>query len=155
MISFSEYVKLNLDKAYNHQPVNVPVAKPKVTKKVVSDPIKVKNEYDYLDELNPQVWTARIVNDKKILFYNGHFLNISQLASKLKELYTNKGYKNYGFSKLDEADLIRYTTVRDILAKDFNNTTNNIELKPEEVAQNLFNNEMKDFEWKPQPIVIR
>ena len=68
--------------------------------------------------------------------------------------YNSNGYENYGFSKLDESDLIRYTTVREIIVKDFLNTSAPNELDPSEVAQNIFDNEIKDFEWKPQPLNI-
>ena len=154
-ISFREYVKLQNDKAYNHQNVEVPVAKPKkVVNLQVQAPVKEKNAFDYVKEINPQTWTAKIVENKKYLFYNGHFLDISKLAQEIKTLYTNKGYKNYGFSKLDESDLIRYTTVREILAKEFTQEMNSIELSPSNVAQCLFDNEIKDFEWKPQKIVL-
>ena len=70
-------------------------------------------------------------------------------------MYTNNGYRNYGFSKLTESDLIRYTTVREILAKEFNNPTSETELNPADVAQTLYNNELKDFEWQPQPLNLK
>ena len=124
-LSFREYVKLNMDKAYNHQKVEVPQVKvKKIVASVAPAPVKEKDVFDYLKEINPKTWTARIVQNKKYLFYNEHYLDISALATELKTLYTNKGYNNYGFSKLDESDLIRYTTVRDIIAKEFNNETN-------------------------------
>ena len=154
-ISFREYVKLNMDKAYNHQKVEVPQVKKKVVKQIAPAPIKEKDAFDYLNEFNPQVWTAKIVQNKKYLFYNKHYLDVSKLAAETKKLYTNEGYHNYGFAKLDESDLIRYTTVRDILAEEFNNPTNETELNPEEVAKILFKNELKDFEWKPQPPIIK
>ena len=156
MLSFSEYVKLNMDKAYNHQTVEVPQVKVKKTiAPVAPAPVKEKDVFDYVKEVNPQVWTAKIVQNKKYLFYNGHYLDISKLAKELKTLYTNKGYNNYGFSKLDESELIRYTTVRDIIAKEFNNETNDTELNPTHVAQTLFDNELKDFEWQPQPLILK
>jgi hypothetical protein len=155
-LSFREYVKLNMDKAYNHQQVEVPQVKVKKTiAPVAPAPVKEKDVFDYVKEINPQVWTAKIVQNKKYLFYNGHYLDISKLAKELKTLYTNKGYNNYGFSKLDESELIRYTTVRDIIAKEFNNETNDTELNPTHVAQTLFDNELKDFEWQPQPLILK
>ena len=155
-LSFREYVKLNMDKAYNHQTVEVPQVKIKKTiAPVAPAPVKEKDVFDYVKEINPQVWTAKIVQNKKYLFYNGHYLDISKLAKELKTLYTNKGYNNYGFSKLDESELIRYTTVRDIIAKEFNNETNDTELNPTHVAQTLFDNELKDFEWQPQPLILK
>lgn len=155
-ISFREYVKLNMDKAYNHQKVEVPVVKvKKIVKPVATAPVKEKDAYDYLKEINPQVWTAKIVQNNKYLFYNEHYLDISKLATELKTLYTNNGYRNYGFSKLTESDLIRYTTVREILAKEFNNPTSETELNPADVAQTLYNNELKDFEWQPQPLNLK
>ena len=155
-LSFREYVKLNMDKAYNHQKVEVPQVKvKKIVASVAPAPVKEKDVFDYLKEINPKTWTARIVQNKKYLFYNEHYLDISALATELKTLYTNKGYNNYGFSKLDESDLIRYTTVRDIIAKEFNNETNETELNPVQVAQTIFNNELKDFEWHPQPLILK
>lgn len=155
VLSFSEYVKLNMDKAYNHQQVEVPQVKVKKIVPVAQAPVKEKDVYDYLKEINPQIWTAKIVQNKKYLFYNEHYLDVSALAKELKTIYTNKGYNNYGFSKLDESDLIRYTTVREILAKEFNNDTNDTELNPAFVAETMFNNELKDFEWKPQPLILK
>ena len=155
-LSFREYVKLNMDKAYNHQKVEVPQVKvKKIVASVAPAPVKEKDVFDYLKEINPKTWTARIVQNKKYLFYNEHYLDISALATELKTLYTNKGYNNYGFSKLDESDLIRYTTVRDIIAKEFNNETDETELNPVQVAQTIFNNELKDFEWQPQPLILK
>lgn len=155
-LSFREYVKLNMDKAYNHQKVEVPQVKvKKIVAQVAPAPVKEKDVFDYLKEINPKTWTARIVQNKKYLFYNEHYLDISALATELKTLYTNKGYNNYGFSKLDESDLIRYTTVRDIIANEFNNDTNDTELNPSQVAQTIFNNELKDFEWQPQPLILK
>lgn len=157
MISFSEYVNLNMNKAYNHQPVVVPEIKvKKVVKQVIAPaPIKEKDVYDYLSEANPKTWTAKIVKDQKYLFYNEHYINITSLATNIKSLYASNGYENYGFSKLDESDLIRYTTVRDILSKEFMNPTATNELDPVAVAQTIYENELKDFEWKPQPLILR
>lgn len=157
MISFTEYVKLNQDKAYNHTAVNVPEVKVKhvVNKIVTPAPVKEKDIYDYLKETKPTVWTAKIVKNQKYLIYNEHYLNISNLAKELKALYSKNGYENYGFSKLDESDLIRYTTVRDILSREFSNPMATSELDPVAVAQTIFENELKDFEWKPQPLILR
>lgn len=156
-ISFSEYVKLNQNKAYNRNAINVPEVKVKqvVDKIVKPAPIKEKSIYDYLNEVNPDIWTAKIVNNKKYLFYNKHILDITELAKNIKEIYYQNGYENYGFSKLDESDLIRYTTVRDILSKEFLNPTATTELEPLDVAQSIFENELKDFEWKPQPLNLK
>lgn len=156
MISFRDYVQLNQNKAFNHQPVAVPEVKVKkiVSQIVAPAPVKEKDVYDYMKEANPKVWTAKIVKDQKYLIYNEHYLNVSILAKTLKDLYNQNGYENYGFSKLDESDLIRYTTVRDILSREFMNPTATTELEPSSVAQTIFENELKDFEWKPQKIVL-
>ena len=149
-LSFREYVKLNMDKAYNHQKVEVPQVKvKKIVAPVAPAPVKEKDVFDYLKEINPQTWTARIVQNKKYLFYNEHYLDISALATELKTLYTNKGYNNYGFSKLDESDLsLGNENIH-------NNETNETELNPAHVAQTIFNNELKDFEWQPQPLILK
>lgn len=119
-ISFSEYVKLNMDKAYNHQKVEVPdEAVKKAVKAMASAPVKEKDAYDFLQIANPDVWTARIVKNDKYLFHGGRCLDITKLSAELKALYAENGYRGYGFSKLTESDLIRYTTVREILANAF------------------------------------
>ena len=63
-ISFREYVKIQQDKAYNHQNVEVPVVKKEIVKPVVSAPVKEKDAFDYIKEINPQIWTAKIVKNK-------------------------------------------------------------------------------------------
>lgn len=154
-ISFSEYVKLNMNKAYNRNNVVIeekPIVQPK---KVATAPIKEKDVYDYLSEINSNVWTAKVVSNIKYLFYNKHFLNISELKTKITDLYRTNGYENYGYSKLDESDLVRYTTIRDILSTEFNNPTANTELDTNIVAQTIWEHELKDFEWKPQPIILK
>ena len=90
MISFTEYVKLNQNKAYNHTPVVVPEVKVKqVVKQIVAPaPVKEKDVYDYLKETNPNTWTAKVVKDQKYLFYNEHYLNVTVLARELKALYS-------------------------------------------------------------------
>ena len=65
-LSFREYVKLNMDKAYNHQKVEVPQVKvKKIVAPVAPAPVKEKDVFDYLKEINPKTWTARIVQNKK------------------------------------------------------------------------------------------
>ena len=151
-------VKLIMNKAYNRNNVVIeekPIVKKSKTATVAPAPMKEKDCYDYLMELKPNIWTAKIVGDKKYLFYNNHFLNISELKTKIYDLYKENGYENYGYSKLDESDLVRYTSIRDILSKEFNNPTANSELDCGTVAQTIWENELKDFEWKPQPIILK
>ena len=63
MISFTEYVKLNQNKAYNHTPVVVPEVKVKqVVKQIVAPaPVKEKDVYDYLKETNPRPLFVSVV----------------------------------------------------------------------------------------------
>ena len=58
-------------------------------------------------------------------------------------------YKDYGFSKLSESELIRYTMVKNILMTFFRSTSED-EIDPESVANKLFISELKEFDWKPE-----
>ena len=49
MISFTEYVKLNQNKAYNHTPVVVPEVKVKQVVKQIVAPAPVKEKDHYMD----------------------------------------------------------------------------------------------------------
>lgn len=154
MISFSEYVQINQNKAYNHKEVNIPTV-PVKKKVIIQTPIKEKDVFDYLNEIKPDVWTAKIIKEEKFLFFNEHYLNISKLKQELSDLYNKNGYSNYGFSKLDESELIRYTSVRDILAKEFDSAFDGNELDPSKIAYTIYQNELKDFDWKPEPLILR
>jgi hypothetical protein len=94
MISFSEYVKLNQNKAYNHTEVAVPEVK---VKKVVNNvlapaPVKEKDVYDYAIEKNkiytictvPELYQDSEANYKGIhSIYIGDGIYIPALLNKL------------------------------------------------------------------------
>ena len=77
------------------------------------------------------------------------YINITELKKQIDILYNNKGYKDYGFSKLSESELIRYTMVKNILMTFFRSTSED-EIDPESVANKLFISELKEFDWKPE-----
>lgn len=104
---------------------------------------------DVVYNANPAVWTGRIVNNRKYLIYNGKYLDLTSLKDELTRLYTSKGYPGYGFAKLDEHDLIRYTKVKNILMKVFESEINDF-IDPASMAEIMFMNEFKEFDWKPE-----
>ena len=104
---------------------------------------------DVLTSANPAVWTARIIGDKKYLFYNSKYVDVTKLVEEINRVYTEKGYTGYGFSKLDESDIVRYTRTKNVLMKCFSESITE-ELDPSHVADVMFANEMKDFDWKPE-----
>lgn len=104
---------------------------------------------DVLASANPSVWTARIIGDKKYLFYNSKYVDVTKLVEEINRVYTEKGYTGYGFSKLDESDIVRYTRTKNVLMKCFSESITE-ELDPSHVADVMFANEMKDFDWKPE-----
>lgn len=104
---------------------------------------------DVIKKANPVIWTAREINNNKYLIYNQKYINITELKKQIDILYNNKGYTGYGFSKLSESELVRYTTVKDILMSFFKSVPEN-EIDAEAVANKLFINELKEFDWKPE-----
>ena len=104
---------------------------------------------DIVEKAVPTVWTARIVSGRKYVIYLGKTLDITSLKEEIDTLYKSKGYAGYGFAKLDESDLIRYTKVKDILIQAFNSSIID-ELDPKSLAELLYRNELKEFSWKPE-----
>ena len=104
---------------------------------------------DILEKAVPTVWTARVVDGRKYVIYLGKVLDITALKEEISSLYDAKGYTDYGFAKLDESELIRYTKVKDILMQSFRKSITDT-LDPKELAELLFKNELKEFDWKPE-----
>lgn len=141
-MTFTEYAEIHLNKSRN-------------TPTVIEQPLEdsPKDAFTFSKDLNPDKWTAKIIGEEKYLFYNNHYLNMSELRKEIKKIYRNNGYDNYGFSKLSESELIRYKTVKDFLIKEFcRNDTD--ELDPAATAEIIFNREIKDFDWKPEPLTM-
>ena len=76
---------------------------------------------------------------------------MTSLKEEITRLYDSKGYSGYGFSKLDEHDLIRYTKVKNILMRSFESELNDF-IDPVSMAEIMFMNEFKDFEWRPEEL---
>ena len=104
---------------------------------------------EVLAKTSPTVWTGREISGIKYLVYNRHYLNITELKKQLDIVYDNAGYAGYGFSKLSEPELVRYTRVKDIVMPFFMSSVE-AAVDPELVAQKLFMNELKEFDWKPE-----
>ena len=128
-MTFSEYVALHMNKAYNRQEV--------VEEPTVADTPSISRE---MYQADPKKWCAKIIDDEKLLFFNNHFLNITKLRDEIQKLYSKEGYEKYGFAKLSETELLRADETE--------------ELDPVEVAQMIFDNEAKDFNWRPEQLTI-
>lgn len=139
MISFHDYVKQELNKSTDDKVVGT-VIRPVKTADTIEDTVV---------KCNPNTWTAREINNVKYLIYNKKFINLTKLKSKIDEVYLANGYENYGFSKLSEHDLVRYTKVKDILMDSFMNEISD-ELDEEYLANKFFAKELKDLDWKPE-----
>lgn len=139
MISFQEYLQNELNKSTDNKVIRT-VIRPVKADDTIEDTVK---------KCNPNTWTAREINGIKYLIFNNKFINITELKSKINELYLSKGYQNYGFSKLSEHDLVRYTKVKNILMPSFMNETSD-ELDIEYLASAFFDKELKDIDWKPE-----
>ena len=142
-MTFTEYVQMHMNKAYNREDVS-PV-------QTVSTKDTAVNSEQY--HADPTKWSAKIINNEKFLFFNNHYLNVTKLMNEIKKIYSENGYTNYGFSKLTESELVRYKTLRDILMGEFLRTDFDNELDAAETAKIVFQNEMKDFNWQPEEIV--
>jgi len=139
MINFKQYLVEEENKATDE------LSKSTVVRKAA----KEMTLEDVIKEANPTIWTAREINNNKYLIYNQKYINITELKKQIDILYTNKGYTGYGFSKLSESELVRYTMVKDVLMSFFRSVPED-EIDPETVANKLFINELKEFDWKPE-----
>lgn len=139
MINFKQYLVEEENKATDEQ----------IKDTVVRKAAKEMTLEDVINNANPTIWTAREIGNNKYLIYNKKYINITELKKQIDILYNNKGYKDYGFSKLSESELIRYTMVKNILMTFFRSTSES-EIDPESIANKLFISELKEFDWKPE-----
>lgn len=139
MINFHDYVKQEMNKSTDDK-VTGTVIKPAKTGDTIEDTV---------NNCNPNTWTAREINKIKYLIYNKKFINVTELKEKINTVYQENGYSNYGFSKLSEHDLVRYTKVKDILMDSFMNEVSD-ELDTDYLANKFFTKELKDLDWKPE-----
>lgn len=142
-MNLDEYTQMQFSKAFNRADINDTPA--------VADESSPSREVYHAD---PKKWTAKIIDDEKLLFFNDRFLNISKLKDEIEKLYTSQGYEHYGFAKLSETELVRYKTLRDIICGEFLRDYGGEELDPAAVAQIIFDNEAKEFEWRPEQLTV-
>jgi hypothetical protein len=139
MSSFSEYVNGQVNKSTDE-----------LVKRTVIKPVQAEDTIeDTVTKCNPETWTAREINNVKYLIYNKKFINITELKQKIADVYNERGYSNYGFAKLTERDLVRYTKVKNILMDSFLSEVSD-ELDTDYLAGKFFDKELKDFDWKPE-----
>lgn len=139
MSSFSEYINGQVNKSTDE-----------LVKRTVIKPVQAEDTIeDTVLKCNPETWTAREINNVKYLIYNKKFINITELKQKIADVYNERGYSNYGFAKLSERDLVRYTKVKNILMDSFLSEVSD-ELDTDYLAGKFFDKELKDFDWKPE-----
>lgn len=141
-LTFTQYVQMHMNKAYNRADIK--------EQPVVND---YAGPADVMKQVDPKTWNAKIIGDDKILFFNNHYLNVTKLRAAIRKIYAENGYEHYGFSKLSETELVRYKTLRDILMNEFLGYDDD-ELDADAMAKIIFDNEAKDFNWRPEPLTM-
>ena len=111
---------------------------------VVEYPIRQDMPAELISKFQPEVWTCRKVNNEYYVFYQGHFLNVSQLKQELNNLYAQSGYLGKGLDKLDERALMTYATSKTIIKSVFKSAFT-VEIDPKDTASYLFNTENFNF----------
>lgn len=133
-MNFKEYITLMEETTLaNATPVNA-----------TDETMKGLTPVDLLSKLDPKVWTGRKIDKQIYLYYNDHFLNVSNTKKAMGVLYAKNGYAKHGFDKLNERDLITYSSVKVHLEKLFD-TAISLEIEAEDVASYLFKLEHFDF----------
>jgi hypothetical protein len=139
MANFKQYLTEELDKTTDEM----------ARSSIMHDSLGDESLDDVIEKANPNVWTARIVNGVKYVIYMGKFLDLTETVKEIRHIYDINGYTGYGFSKLEEQELVRYTKTKNILMHCFDICTDD-EVLPENVAEIFFLNELKEFDWKPE-----
>ena len=139
MANFKQYLTEELDKTTDEM----------ARSSIMHDSLGDESLDDVIEKADPNVWTARIVNGIKYVIYMGKFLDLTETVKEIRRIYDINGYTGYGFSKLEEQDLVRYTKTKNILMHSFDTSIDD-ELVPENVAEIFFLNELKEFDWKPE-----
>ncbi len=135
-MNFGDYIDLNFKKAVTSEEI--------VIEKPVLDDTTI---YDEMKKIDSSKWIAKDINGEKILFHNSKYLNMTSLKDALREVYKKNGYENYGFGRLSEEELIKYKTVRGIIAKEFTDVMQDEVIDSLHIAELIFKNEYKNFEW--------
>ena len=104
---------------------------------------------DVLSSADPAVWTAREIGGRKYVFYGGRYADLTAAVDEISRLYSSKGYSGYGFAKLAEPDLVRYSAAKAVIMRCMGESVTE-ETDPAHIASCLFAAEPKDFDWKPE-----
>ena len=142
-MNLTEYLQNLTSKSTNNQLDDLKFRKAEVSNYVGIDEI--------LKTINPQKWTARIIQEEKYLFYNNKYLNVSKFKEAIDKLYSQNGYTNFGYSKIPAEDLVRYKRIKDLIMPTFFDVMTD-ELDPEILANILYNDDYKEFDWQPEEI---
>jgi hypothetical protein len=87
-------------------------------------------------------WISKVMSDNSVyLFYNEHYLNMTQLKAEMDMLYSSKGFAGSGYDKLTVEELTNYRTVKDIFVKLIAQSLGP-ELNAKESAESLFDREI-------------
>ena len=142
-MNLTEYLQNLTSKSTNNQLDDLKFRKAEVSNYVGIDEI--------LKTINPQKWTARIIQEEKYLFYNNKYLNVSKFKQEIDKIYSENGYSNFGFAKIPAEDLVRYKKIKDLIMPTFYDVMTD-EIDASIVAKILYDNEYKEFDWQPEEV---
>ena len=138
-----EYIQNLASKSTNNQLENLAFRKVKLTESL--------GFIEIMKTINPQKWTARIIQEEKYLFFNNKFLNVSKFKQEIDKIYSENGYSNFGFAKIPAEDLVHYKKIKDLIMPTFYDVMTD-EIDPSIVAKILYDNEYKEFDWQPEEV---
>ncbi|MCQ2209662.1 MAG: hypothetical protein MJZ34_05170 [Paludibacteraceae bacterium] len=112
---------------------------------------KASNTTIMTKEINPELWCGRKEMGQLFLYRNNRKLNLDKLKSQMHSIYVYNHLENYGFDKLEAADLAKYNTVKELLKPVFYNDYYllNGELDIPKIANMLYNSEQFLKNWHP------
>ena len=138
-MSFKDYLCEEISRGTDIQAMEAPIH-------TEADDVTVD---DVLSSANPAVWTAREIGGRKYVFYGGKYADLTSVVEETSKLYNAKGYADYGFAKLAESDLVRYTAAKAVIMRCMGESVTE-ETDSAHIASCLFSAEPKDFDWKPE-----
>lgn len=103
------------------------------------------NILTYLNHLDPNILSGRILLDKKYAIYKKKYINLTELANEIRALYLANGYMGQGFSRLSDVELLKYSVTKTLLKKIFDNDLYNNEIDTKKCAIYFFKNEFIYF----------
>lgn len=93
-------------------------------------------------EVSGGKWIARKLSDNHLyLFHDDHFIDVTELVYQMDQIYLVKGYQEYGYNKLSDVELIRYTAFKNIINSLIPQALSH-KLDPKATAESIFEREI-------------